>query len=175
MRPFKIQTLSDRSYSRLGDPIVVSTVITAGASLLGQLFPNIFGGTRKRLNDQDWLQLIPGNGLWTTRLRNYLKAIIKYDTDLTKIVAGTGETNLQVFTRYFAYENKIALGLGSYPNNKTIEPPFFDILKKEASGIPSSNVPGYISGTGFSIPTEWLLIGAGVLVLVMAKKKRRRK
>jgi hypothetical protein len=167
MRPFKIQTLSDRSYSRLGDPV---TVITGSVALLSQFFPNIFGGTRRRLTDQDWLQLIPGNGLWTTRLRNYLKGIIKYDTDVTKIVAGTGETNLQLFSRYFIYENKQALGLGSYPNNKTIEPPFFEIIRKEQMG--GGVIPPFPPS---GIPTTWLLIGAGVLVVILSKRKRKRR
>jgi hypothetical protein len=175
MRPFKIQTLSDRSYSRLGDPI---TVITGSVALLSQLFPNIFGGTRRRLTEQDWLQIIPGNGYWTSGLRNYLKGIIKYDTDVTKIVAGTGKTNLEWMTYGFVTQNKFNLyGPQGCSNFQDCMPAFYEILKKEAvgGGQQTGGPPGYLPGVGFSIPTEWLLIGAGVLVVIMSKKRKRRK
>lgn len=64
---------------RLQDPIAI---LTAGYGLLQSIFPGIFGGTRKRLTEADWLQLFPGNGYWTTQLRNFLKARIHYDVDM---------------------------------------------------------------------------------------------
>ena len=65
---FRIKTLQDGETSM--DPI---TIITGGLAVVSQLFPNIFGGGRKRLTDADWLQLFPGSGYWTSLLRSYLK------------------------------------------------------------------------------------------------------
>ena len=170
MRPFKIQTLSDRSYSRLGDPV---TIITGSVALLGQLFPNIFGGSRIRMTDAMWLQIIPGNGYWTDRLRNYLKTKIHFNTDVQKVVAGTGgQTNLQWATKAFVNENQSLLGFGSDQMDK-----FYERLRIEGrgGGTQTGGPPSYLPGLGFSIPTEWLLIGAGVLVVILSKKRRRRK
>jgi len=166
MNNFKIQTLSN--YVRLSDPV---TIITAAAAALTQIFPNIFGGNRKRLSDADWNQIIPGNGYWTTALRNYLKTRIHYNTDVQKIVAGTSETYLQAMTKAFHFNN--------VNNVRTMFPTlteFYAELKKESAGGGTQTAPpGNIPGVGIGIPTEYLLIGAGVIILMMARKKNRRR
>lgn len=84
-RLFEIVTLQDRN--TLNDPV---TIITSGAAVLSQLFPNIFGGSRKRLTESDWIQLIPGSGYWSTKLRNYLALHIHYDVDVKDIQKWSG-------------------------------------------------------------------------------------
>ena len=199
METFKIQTLSERHglrkninwkkyylphgyelkkrkrvlADRLGDPV---TVITAGVSLLSQIFPNIFGGSRKRLTQSDWLELIPGNGYWTTKLRNHLAGVIHYNTDVNKINAQCGYiTNLQCFTQHFVSQNKVAMGLGQYSGDLLMQK-FYQLLETErltGGTQPGGQVPQFISGAGMSIPLEWLLIGGLGLAFVLSRGRRK--
>lgn len=162
-RLFEIQTLSD--YNRLGnggggvDPF---TIITGSLAVLTGLFPGIFGGSRKRLTDRDWMTLFPGNGMWTVRLRNYLKNTIHYDTDWS---------NVEPFTRNFVYEN-----MGAIPGaNFTAKfKNFLEIIAEEkyTGGGSGGHIPG-IPGT-----LDWstlipLALGAGLLIVIMKKKKKK--
>lgn len=158
MTPFEIVTLSDRNRS-LGDPV---TIITGGIALIQSLFPNIFGSGRHRLTDQDWNQLITGNGYWTSALRSYLKQKIHYDADLK---------NIELFSKYFAYENKIALGLVNYSGAEFMQK-FYEIINKEKMGINTGGtVPGFItSATGIDTTTLLLIGGAVVLLFALNKK-----
>lgn len=176
-RTFKIATLSD-GY-RLADPV---TIITASIPLLTSLFPNLFGGSRVALTESDWLRLIPGNGYITTALRNFLKARIRYNEDLQKIDPGSGKSNLESFTIYFA-QNQSMLWCpdGSCQGNveSILMPKFYAVLRKESStaGLqPIGQVPGFISGfDGLNLQTV-LLIGAGIfLIATMSKKSKAKK
>ena len=130
-RLFEIQTLSEGR--RLADPV---TIITGGLALLSSLFPNIFGGARRRLTSAYWLQLMPGNGYWTTALRNHLENTIHYDTDVA---------NIQPFTKYFVHENQASIcpemNLQNYPAGTFSRPStnfsksFFSIFRPRVSAL----------------------------------------
>lgn len=173
-RLFDILTLSDnnRRGSRLGDPV---SVITAGVTLLSQLFPNIFGGGRKRLTDADWLELIPGSGYWTTALRNHLKSAIHYNNNVD---------NIQPFTRYFVDEHRSEIypGLPPYPgqiNETQYQAAFSKFMKildqeKYSGGTsPVGNTPGGVGGTIDYSTLIPIAIGAVALVLIMKSKKKK--
>jgi hypothetical protein len=171
---FDIVTLSDRNYSRLADPV---TIITGGIGLLQSLFPNIFGGARHRLTDSDWLQLIPGNGIVTNALRNYLKTRIHYSEDLQKIDPGSGFPNLEAFTRYYAghFVNTWCPD-GSCQGNppEVLMPKFYDILRRESIGqSPIGTIPGFFPGGS----TDWgtVAIIGGLVVLFLALNKGKKK
>lgn len=166
---FEIQTLSEcqtprlKDYVRLSDPV---TIITGGVAVLTQLFPNLFGGGRKRLTSQDWLNMFPGNGYWTTKLRDYLNSKIHYDADLG---------NITEFTRYFVYENRFTLYPGYTPGDfeKAFQE-FSNKLRQEAvsgGSQPVGNFP-IIGGT-----VDWqtlLLYGGGALLLITLLNKKRK-
>ena len=123
-RKFEILTLSncggcESDYSNLGEGGDPVGIITGGIALLQGLFPNIFGGGRRRLTQQDWIQMFPGAGAWTVRLRNYLARSIHYDSDLN---------NIEEFTRNFVYEN-----MGSLPGATFTEKyaGFLEIIQQE--------------------------------------------
>lgn len=180
MRKFNIVTLS--ANQRLADPV---SVITGGVALLTSLFPNIFGGGRKRLSNEDWLTLIPGAGYWTTQLREYLKTRIHYDVDFT--------TNVQPFTVQFVADNNAVI----CPKTYTFQNPpgnnpggggtsgwtpcltaFYSILNKEKST--GGNSPVGITPGGYGLTTDWsslipLAIGGLVLVALMKSPKRGKK
>lgn len=150
-----------RSLSGLGiiDPASILTIGTAALTTLQQLFPSLFGTSRKKLTDSDWNVLIPGNGRWHNALRNYLKTHIHYDVDATN--------NIVPFTANFAYEN----GMTNEQLGK--------LLDEEAVSGGYSTIPGLpwqnpdVGGTGsFAISTNtMLLIGLGLLAILALKKK----
>ncbi|MBK9285052.1 MAG: hypothetical protein IPM51_12165 [Sphingobacteriaceae bacterium] len=170
-RMYEIVTLQDRN--NLADPV---SIITGGVAVLSQIFPNIFGGGRRRLNSQDWIQLIPGSGFWSTKLRQYLEARIHYDADLG---------NIQPFTAAFVWDNRRqicpAVQDSCWEYNKPescIEcmRAFYAILNEESrtGGMsPVGQTPG-----GFGQTINWsavLPIAIGGVVLVMAMKTKKRK
>ena len=180
-RLFDIVTLSD--YQTLKDPV---TVITAGTALLSSLFPNLFGQNRKLLTTNDWIQLIPGSGYWTTKLRSFLSARIKYDVDLG---------NMQALTIDFVFENRSLIcpdvpvssqcwnnpgtglyaGQGSCPECMT---KFYAILKQETQtgGMsPVGQTPGGIGQTLNLNALIPLAIAGVVLVAALKTKKKTRK
>lgn len=165
MKRFNIVTLSSK-HSRLADPV---TVITAGVSILSQLFPNIFGGARKQLTESDWLQLIPGAGFYTTQLRNYLKTRIKYDVDFTN--------NVLPFSQQFSFNMRDAGGFCNGCSNDAAYQKLLSVLDKEKSTGGTS--PIGITPGGYGLTTDWsslipLAIGGVVLVLAMKTKKKRK-
>lgn len=160
-RLFDIVTLSS-NHSRLADP---ATILTAGVAVLTQLFPNIFGGNRKKLTESDWLQLLPGAGYWTTSLRNYLKAHITYDVDYTN--------NIIPFTKYFVDDNKNQICGGSYTDacySKFLG--MLDTEKKTGGMDPVGITPGGYGGTVNYSTLMPLAIGAIALVFLMKSKKK---
>lgn len=166
-RLFDIVTLSS-SHRRLADPI---TIITGGLGVLTQLFPNIFGGGRKRLTDADWLELLPGSGYWTTALRNYLKATIHYDNNLE---------NMQQFTKNFVYERPGEIcGVTGWNGSDFMQcySKFLKILQTEKNTGGNSPVGITPGGYGQTIDYSTLMplaIGAVALILVMKSKKRKK-
>lgn len=176
---FHIATLQSRHRS-LKDPV---SAITGGVALLSQLFPNIFGGSRKRLTESDWLTLIPGAGYWSTKLRNYLKTRIHYDTDFT--------TNVQPFTLQFVSENHQAIcprtytfqnPPGSNPGGNGTQswlPCYQTLLQKlqmetnTGGQSPIGITPGGFGGTLDYSTLMPLAIGAIALVILMKSKKKK--
>lgn len=169
-RLFDIVTLSSRDRG-LADPV---SIITGGVAVISQIFPNIFGGGRKRLTNEDWIQLMPGSGFWTTKLRNYLQARIHYDVDLK---------NIQPFTGAFTWDNRKQIcpnvpdSCFSYNQpDSCIEcnQALYKILEEErkTGGVsPVGLTPG---GIGQSI--NWSLvapIALGGIVLALALKKKK--
>lgn len=173
-RLFDILTLS-ANHKSLNDPV---TVITAGVSVLSQLFPNIFGGSRKKLSESDWLALMPGAGYWTTQLRNYLKARINYDVDFT--------TNVQPFTNNFIYDNRkqicpnIPDSCWTYNQTGSCTQcvqTFYNILSKEKSTGGNSPVGITPGGYGMTLDYSTLIpiaIGGVILVMLMKNKKGKK-
>jgi hypothetical protein len=177
-RLFEIQTLSDRNYKRLGDPV---TIITGGLALLTSLFPSIFGGSRKTLTNEDWLKLLPGNGYLTSSLRSTLQSRIHYDVDVYKVDPNTGKTNMELVTIYHAQHTALDwCPDGSCQGNpeSVLMPKYYALLRKESvSGgtSPIGTVPGFISGFGGLDLSTILLIGGGLfLLLTLTKKKSKR-
>ncbi len=159
---FDIVTLSDRQ-SRLSDPI---TILTGGVAVLSQIFPNIFGGNRKRLTDADWVTLLPGAGYWTTSLRNYLKATIHYDTDYTK--------NVLQFSKNFVYENASQICGGQYTD--ACYSKFLDMLATEQKTGGTSPIGITPGGYGQALnPSLLIPLGVGAIVLVLAMKSKKKK
>lgn len=179
-RLFNIVSLSSNQ-RRLGDPV---TILTGGVAVLTQLFPNIFGGARKRLSDSDWLTLIPGAGYWSTKLRNYLKTRIHYDTDFT--------ANVQPFTLQFVSENHALI----CPRTYTFQNPpgsnpggggsqgwlpcyqkLLSLLQQETAT--GGNAPIGITPGGFGGSLDYstlvpLAIGAAILVILMKTPKKKK-
>lgn len=177
-RLFDILTLSSNHRS-LKDPL---TILTGGVAVLTQIFPNIFGGGRKLLTEDNWLQLIPGAGYWTNELRNYLKSRIKYDIDFAP--------NIKNFTLQFVSENHNQICPGTY-TFQTIpgENPggggaagwlpcyerLLQILQEEKQT--GGNKPIGITPGGYGLTADYstlvpLAIGAVALVFLMKSKKR---
>ena len=150
------------SNQTLNDPLTVATIIEAAIQGLQAIFPNIFGGNRRRLTDEDWNKLIPYNGYWHNQLRAYLKSAIHYDVDAVN--------NVVPFTKYFAIDH-----------NMTIDQ-LNALLKQEAAGqsVPDSPYLNYdnplAGGVGSMDTTTLLLIGGAVIFLMsQSNKKRTRK
>jgi hypothetical protein len=159
---FHIATLQSR-HSSLKDPV---TILTSGVAILSQLFPNIFGGSRKRLTESDWLTLLPGAGYWTTSLRNYLKARIHYDTDYTN--------NILQYSKNFVYENASQICKGAY--TESCYSSFLNLLKTETQTGGNSPVGITPGGYGQTIDYSTLMplaIGAIALVLLLKSKKKK--
>jgi hypothetical protein len=174
-RKYKIASLSecnDCNHPSLGDPVAI---IAGGMGVLSQIFPNLFGGTRRQLTAQDWNTLFPGNGYWTSKLRNYLKAKIKYDEDLPFIWNdGTGNG----YINYFVHENQSGLcNLPSYPAayNQECFSKLLDFIEQEKQGVyPGGKLPGVGVGVA-GLDIEGLLpyvIGGVVLFAILRKQKK---
>jgi len=167
--PFTIATLSGLSGTPLAqDPV---TIITAGATFLSSIFPNLFGTQRHRMTDADWQKILPGAGFWTVRLRNYYKAHIDYDTNLP---------NMAEFVNYFVHENQDALcGVASYP--APYHPECKDVLFKKlqdesvsgGTGVPGVTFPGS-NVVNWQKLTPWLIGGLAVVLVATSGKKKRR-
>lgn len=160
-RLFDIITLSAR-HKRLNDPV---TILTGGVAVLTQLFPNIFGGGRKRLTNDDWLQLIPGAGYWSTRLREYLKTRIHYDVDFSR--------NVLPFSQQFAFDNRATI-CGS-KNNEQCYAAFLELLKTESLTGGQSPIGVTPGGVGLGLDYSTLIpiaLGGVLLVMLMNKKKK---
>lgn len=178
---FEIQTLQENY--RLADPVAI---ITGGVAVLSQIFPNIFGGSRKKLTDADWFQLIPGSGYWSTNFRNFLKARIHYDTDFTSTIQHwtavyVADNNAQVCPKTYIFQNPPGTHPGGTGGNTGWEPcvaKFLELLKLEQStggNLPIGQTPG-----GFGQTVDWsalipLAIGGVVLVAAMKSKRKTRK
>lgn len=182
-RLFDIVTLSgnNRNLKEVAnvDPI---TILTGGVAVLSQIFPSIFGGNRKRLTEADWLQLIPGAGYWSTKLRNYLKTRIQYDVDFAN--------NTQPFTLQFVSENHNSICPRTYTfqNPPGVNPggggsagwlPCYEMLlsklrqEQETGGnSPIGITPGGYGGTIDYSTLMPLAIGAIALVFLMKSKKK---
>lgn len=162
-RLFDIVTLSDRNGGRLNDPV---SIITGGVAILNQLFPNIFGGGRKRLTNEDWLQLIPGAGYWSTRLREYLKTRIHYDVDFQR--------NVLPFSQQFAYDNRNAIC--SNCNDEQRYQTFLNLLKQESQTGGTSPIGITPGGVGLTVDYSTLIpiavIGLGLVFIMKTKKKK---
>jgi hypothetical protein len=177
-RLFDILTLSS-SHRRLKDPI---TILTAGVAVLGQIFPNIFGGGRKRLTDEMWLELLPGAGYWTNELRSYLKTRIHYDVDFAK--------NVKPFTMQFVADNNAAICPGTYTfqNPPGTNPggggaagwlPCYERLLQllQQEKYTGGTSPIGITPGGYGLTADYstilpLAIGAVALVFLMKSKKK---
>jgi len=167
---FHIATLQSRHRS-LKDPV---TILTGGVALLSQLFPNIFGGARKRLTESDWVTILPGAGYWTTTLRNYLKSRIHYDVDYVN--------NALQFTKDFVYERPMEVcgltnwGGAASPRFAGCYASFLEKLQTEKNTGGTSPVgitPGGYGGTIDYSTLMPLAIGAVALVLLMKSKKKK--
>lgn len=180
MRKFEIVTLRD--WQRLADPV---TILTGGLAVLSQLFPNIFGGSRKRLTDADYNQLIPGAGYWSTKFRNYVKTRIHYDVDFANNIQGVtlnfvGTNNEAICPKMYTFQNPPGTDPGG--NGEASWTPciqkFYEILNQESYTGGTSPVGITPGGIGATLDYSTLLplaVGALVLVMVMKKKKRSRR
>ena len=184
-RLFEIQTLSDRVYPSLGDPI---TILTGGLAIVTQLFPNIFGGSRKRLTESDWQQIFPGNGYWGSLIRKYLQGKIVWDTDMKyayPFVNSQGRTE-QGHIANFVMLNRLQIcpdippdcfisGGYNVPCQSCMNK-FSELLKSETS-FPGGGqtYPGVnIAGFDFAKALPYLAVG-GLALLILNKKKSRKK
>jgi hypothetical protein len=156
-RLFEIQTLSDRNYRRLADPI---TVIAGIATILPTLFPNLTGS--ERLSMAHLNQLFPGNGFYTMQYKNWLLQRIKYLKDV--------ERDLHMYTGQFIENNQ---GVFCTGGTGTCWQGFYKVLKQEAVTGGQSPV-GNIYGAGFDFQTL-AIVGGGVLLLMLLTKKKTRK
>lgn len=164
-RLFDIVTLS--SNHRLADPV---SILTGGVAVLSQLFPNIFGGGRRRLTETDWLQLLPGAGFYTTNLRNYLKARIHYDVDYT--------SNTLALSQQFAYDLRDQKnGFCDNCSNNDAYKELLSVLQDETNTGGKSPIGPTPGGYGSTLDYSTLVplaIGAVALILVMKSKKRKK-
>lgn len=144
---------------RLGDPI---TIITGATALINQLFPNWLGSSA-RSTMQDFISLLPGNGQWTTRFREYLLANIKYQKDISR--------DMRLYTERFVKMNHSSLYPQTHIDNWGVgEQKFVQILRQEAAGQGTQVYPGIDTG-GLAAYLPYLLIG-GVVLLALNKKKK---
>lgn len=143
---------------RLGDPIAI---ITGGAAIISQLFPN-FLGSAERTTINDFVQMFPGSGVWTTRFREYLAANIKYKKDIQR--------DLYLYTHNFVKANHSQLYPETSIDNWGVgQQKFYNILRQEAQGGGNQVYPG--APTDWSAILPYVLIG-GVVLLAINKKKK---
>lgn len=160
-----------RYQSVLGDPI--SDILGGSLGILSTIFPNIFGGTRKALTSDYWLQILPGAGYWTTQLRNYLSSRIHYDVDYIK--------NALPFTKDFVYLNPQICGRSGWQPGMDTEfmtcySKLLQMLADERNTGGTSPIGITPGGYGGGIDYQTLVplgIGAFILVLLMKSKKKK--
>lgn len=157
-RFFEIQTLSDRNYPRLADPV---TIITGGIALFTSLFPNFFGSERATM--ADFNKLFPSNGYWTVKFKNFLLSKLKYQKDITR--------DLLMYTVEFVQINSREICNSSYSSDCLNQ--FYNILRKEESTGGSSPV-GNVFGSGINYETL-MYIGLGVLAVALLTKSKKKK
>lgn len=164
---FRIQTLSENGGSM--DPI---SIITGGAGLLTQFFPNLFNTrtpmTRAKLNE-----VFPGNGYWTVLLKNYLLEHTQWTVDMKFWFPFEDQAG---YIQDFAYMHRgtYAPQCPNFANCAWQE--FQQILKKErvsGGNQPSGQYPGglYSGSVDF---TTLALVGGGLFVLFALSKKKSR-
>lgn len=164
-RKFSIQTLQDNG----GTPMDPITIITGGVGLLSSIFPNLFGGGRRRLTNADWLQLFPGSGYWTTALRKKLQSSIHYDSDLK---------NIEEFTKYFVDENKAQICGGAPCSFTNAFSKFAQILQQErvtGGNYPVGNYPGGIGGGSINYQEILIYGGIAILAITLLSKSKKKK
>ena len=178
---FHIVALGDNV--RLADGDIFTSILGMGLEALSGLF----GANRKKLNQSDWLQIMPVSGYWNNALRSYLSLHIGYDTDLG---------NIPTFTQYFVHENLYAISDGKYANLDSTLPSgvfgtylqkFYSLLSSERQSagysggyIDTSSVTGKSSTSSLSLfsgqseLSTILIVGAGLgLVFALINKKKR--
>jgi len=164
MKKFTIQTLQDGETPM--DPI---TIITGGVALVSSIFPNLFGGGRKKLTSSDWLQLLPGSGYWTSALRSHLSKTIHYDSDLK---------NMEEFTKYFVDENKTQICGGTPCSFTDAFQKFAQILKQEkmtGGSSPVGSYPGGIGGASINYNEIIVYGGIALLAITLLSKSKKKK
>lgn len=181
---FHIATLQSRHRNlKEGENVDPVTILTGGVAILSQLFPNIFGGGRKRLTDADWIQLIPGAGYWSTKLRNYLKARIHYDVDFPVNVQNmtlqfVSENHNQICPRTYTFQNPPGPNPGGGGSQGWLPcyQKLLTILQTEnntGGQSPIGITPGGFGGTLDYSTLMPLAIGAIALVILMKSKKKK--
>jgi hypothetical protein len=177
-RKFDILTLSSRG--RLQDPV---TILTGGLAVVSQLFPNIFGGARKRLTENDWLQMLPGAGYWTQKLRNYLKGRILYDVDYAPNIESyslqfVSENHNQICPRTYTFQTPPGTnpGGGGAAGWLPCYQQLLSLLQQETYSGGTS--PVGITPGGYGLTADYstlmpLAIGAIALVFLMKSKKKK--
>lgn len=170
----------------LGDNVTLADggVFTAILGFGLEALSSLFGANRKKLNQSDWLQIMPVSGVWNNALRNYLSIHIAYDTDLG---------NIPSYTEHFVHQNLSQISGGKYGNLSTqpsstewasymqkfyamlnaerqqagYEGGLIDITKKSNTGFNAADLFG---GSDLSMI---LLVGAGLgLVFALINKKK---
>jgi len=183
---FEIVTLSDclgcrktKTNLKDGNNMSPVEVILGGAAIIKSIL-GLFGGGSRRLTQDDWNKLFPSNGYWTTRLRNYLSSQIGWDTDLNKILAGSGLTYLEGNTQVFVHKNLNELSGGKWANLQTTLTAvqfqtelnnFYKILEAESKGQSGSSQAGILGDLGI-VP---LLIIGGIVLSVMSSPTKKRR
>jgi len=174
MKTFKVATLSN--YVTLGDPF------TAILSTLPSIF-NLFSKTPLSMNDLN--VIFPGSGYWTTALKTYLMQHIAWKDD--KLQANLDQ-KLKAFIQnvYSKSECLEERGAGcfqikTYPDVYECDActqKFFNVLeqeKKSGGYSPVGKYPGTLfGGSSLSTYLPWI-VGGGILILLLNKKKRGRK
>lgn len=177
MRDYRILTLQDNNCLGCYDGTLGADpmgIITGSIPLLNQIFPNLFGGNRRRLTQADWNQMFPGNGYWTVRLKNYLARHTHYDVDL-KYLYDTG--NGYGYIINFIAENRAEIWPQRWQSVQQLSYPeqlrlFEDVINEEkftGGNSPVSQVK-YLQG---SMDFSKILPIAGVVLVVgllMSKK-----
>jgi hypothetical protein len=96
---------SNKMLEFLADPKILSEIGNVFSSI-----GSLFSDKRRRLTHQDWLNSMPGNGYWTSKIRNYLESRIHYDVDIK---------NVEPFSQVFIHENLYEISGGKWQNLST--------------------------------------------------------